>query len=55
MTSRKREVTEREKLEMQRYREYAVENGLDYYDWSPEIIDEAEPEGEWSLVSDPTF
>jgi len=51
----KREVTDREKLEMEKYCEYAIRNGLDYYDWSPEIIDETEEEGEWSLVSDPTF
>lgn len=55
MAARKREVTEKEKLEMEKYREYAKRNGLDYYDWSPEIIDETEEEGEWSLTSDPTF
>lgn len=56
MASRKRVATEEEKLEMEKYREYAERNGLDYYDWSPEIIEETEDdEGEWSLISDPTF
>lgn len=55
MASRKREVTEQERLEIEKYREYAKANGTDFYDRPPVIIDEVEDEGEWSLVSDPTF
>jgi hypothetical protein len=55
MTRRKREVSEEDKARMDEYREYAERNGLDYYDWSPEIIDEIDEDEEWQLISDPTF